>query len=554
MIKDKNIQIMAIKHFFDGLLKHSPVLFGRLFSKLPIICLLTLTSFFAACDSFLDTLPDNRAQLDSEKKITQLLISAYPGANYSVLAELSSDNFVDNNALLPVNLSSFDRMHEEIYAWNAVTSSTQEDSPSFVWESCYAAIAAANHALVAIEELKKSNPDLDLSAQKGEALLCRAYGHFILVNMFSQAYKDEILSAADLGIPYATLPETTVKGSSTRESVQMVYAKIEKDLEEGIRLISDRNYKVPKYHFNRKAASAFAARFYLYKRNYQKVVEYATEVLSSNPSALMRNWTKSYDNILAIAYDYINTESACNLLILPTSSVFNRIFGSRYGHNGAAMLGSTYGSGPTWNGSLPCFTGKLYISGQQDYGVFFPKSYEMFEYTDKVAGIGYAHVVRAEFTIEETLLCRAEALVFLNRIPEAVKDLQLWNNSHLAPNPLIESVIRNFYVTGNSLFVKTLNNEKMSPNFIVTANQRPLIHCILHFRRIETMFDGYRWFDIKRYGIEIEHPIAQSTTEKLIYNDQRRAIQLPQEVISAGINPNPGIRTMVSESQFRLLQ
>ena len=82
----------------------------------------------------------------------ELLVSAYPGANYSVLAELSSDNFVDNNAILPVTLSSFERMHDEIYAWQEVTSSTQEDSPSYVWERCYAAIAAANHALEAIAE------------------------------------------------------------------------------------------------------------------------------------------------------------------------------------------------------------------------------------------------------------------------------------------------------------------------------------------------------------------------------------------------------------------
>lgn len=519
-----------------------------------ILVFSTFAFLVSGCDRFLDTLPDNRAQIDTEKKITQLLVSAYPNANYSVLAELSSDNFVDNNAILPVNLSSAERMHEEIFAWEAVTSSTQEDSPSYVWERSYAAISSANHALQAIEELTNTNPDLDMKAQKGEALLCRAYSHFILVNMFCQAYKDESQSAADLGIPYAIDPETTVKGNYTRETVQSVYAKIQKDIEEGFPLISDRNYSVPKYHFNRKAAAAFAARFFLYKRNYLKVLEYANEVLSTNPTPLMRNWTTNYDNILAIAYDYINTESPCNLLIMPTNSTFSRIFGTRYGHNGTAMQGSTYGSGPTWSGMLPCFSGKLYISVQQDYGVFFPKSYEMFEYTDKVAGIGYAHVVRAELTVDETLLCRAEALVYLNRIPEAIADLQVWNNSHLATNTLTESVIRSFYVPNNSVFVKTLNNDKISPSFLVTANQRPIINCILHFRRIETMFDGYRWFDIKRYGIEIEHSIGKSGSVKLSYNDPRRALQLPQEVISAGLESNPAIRTVVPSSKFRLLQ
>jgi hypothetical protein len=85
----------------------------------------------------------------------------------------------------------------------------------------------------------------------------------------------------------------------------------------------------------------------------------------------------------------------------------------------------------------------------------------------------------------------------------------------------------------------------------VTANQRPLIHCVLHFRRIETMFDGYRWMDLKRYGIEIEHNVSGSGITKLLYNDDRRAIQIPQEVISAGIDPNPGITKPVSNSNFK---
>ena len=507
-----------------------------------------------SCESFLETLPDNRAQINSEKKIAQLLVSAYPSANYSVLAELSSDNFIDNNALLAANLAPFERMHDEIFAWEPVTSSTQEDSPSYVWESCYKAISAANHALKAIEELQILEPNKDFKAQKGEALLCRAYGHFILTNIFSKAYKDESVSAADQGIPYSTSPETTVKGNYTRESVQSVYAKMQQDIEEGIGLLSDSHYSIPKYHFNKRAAAAFAARFFLFKRDYQKVVEYADDVLTSNPAGLMRNWAVNYDNIDAIAYDYINTNQPCNLLILPTSSTFSRIFGTRYGHNSTAMQGALYGPGPTWSEMLPSFNGKLYISGQQDYGVFFPKSYELFEYTDKVAGIGYAHVVRAEFTVEETLLCRAEALVYLNRENEALADLQVWNKSHLVDSVLTAPIIRNFYVQGNKLFVKTLNNTKMSSSFTLTSIQRPFIHCILHFRRIETMFDGYRWFDIKRYGIDIEHSIADKGVQKLGFDDPRRAIQLPQEVISAGIEPNVRIVSPVNSGNYRLLQ
>jgi len=290
----------------------------------------------------------------------------------------------------------------------------------------------------------------------------------------------------------------------------------------------------------------------LYKRDYAKVIQYANEVLGTNPASLMRDWTIDYDNPFALSYDYISTEVPCNLMLVPTSSVFNRTFGTRYGHNGTAMQGTLYGSGPTWSGMLPCYTGKLYISGEQDYGVFYPKCFEMFEYTDKVAGIGYAHVMRAEFTAEETLLCRAEALIFQNRLPEALSDLEIWNKSRLASETLTDAKIKSFYVPSNAMFYKTLNTNKMSASFTVSSTQLPYIQCMLHFRRIETVFDGYRWFDLKRYGIEIEHAIGKTGKDKLTYNDPRRAIQIPQEVISAGIEPNPRKSSPLSSSLFRL--
>ena len=51
----------------------------------------------ASCNDYLDVLPDNRAELDTEAKIRELLVSAYPESNYYLLAEMSSDN-TDENA------------------------------------------------------------------------------------------------------------------------------------------------------------------------------------------------------------------------------------------------------------------------------------------------------------------------------------------------------------------------------------------------------------------------------------------------------------------------
>ena len=69
--------------------------------------------------------------------------------------------------------------------------------------------------------------------------------------------------------------------------------------------------------------------------------------------------------------------------------------------------------------------------------------------------------------------------------------------------------------------------------------QENLIQAILHIRRIENVHDGQRWYDIKRYGIEIAHNRDGLEPDVLLKDDPRRAVQLPQDVINAGLQANP---------------
>lgn len=520
---------------------------------LSYILLVGLLSTLFSCNDFLDKVPDNRAELSTPKQIRKLLTSGYSTGNYSVLCELSSDNFVDNNSPDPrgiyYNLNPFEKMHDEIFAFEDPISSDEQDSPSAVWSGCYSAIAVANHALKAIEKLEQEGKGDDVKAQKGEALMIRAYNHFLLVNVFAKAYRNDDLSKLDPGVPYVTEPETKVLVDYPRQNVAEVYRNIEKDLIDGLSLIDDNLYDVPKYHFNVRAANAFAARFYLYKRKYQEVVKYATIALGDQPAKKMRNWNASFPTFESFVYGWINASSENNFLLVQTKSWMNRLFGTRYGCNRDASTATIFGSGPTWTSFSyhPCYSGRLYLRGAQEYGLFFPKVGELFEYTDKVARIGFGHVVRAEFTGEETILCRAEALIYLNRTAEAIQDLKVFDDSRKMtgvsmPN-LTEALIRNFYTPGRTPYVNTFNTENISPDFVVTPSQKALIDCVLHYRRIETVFDGFRWFDLKRYGIEITHNIDKTRVEVLTWNDDRRALQIPQEVIAAGMEANVRLTT-----------
>ncbi|MEG1839408.1 MAG: RagB/SusD family nutrient uptake outer membrane protein [Bacteroidaceae bacterium] len=515
--------------------------------KLVGLCmLLTATS----CNDFLDTLPDSRTTINTPKQVSQLLLTAYPNCNYSLMCELSSDNFEDNNAPndkgVYFNLSSKDRIHDEIFAWEEAKSSNDNDSPSSLWEGYYNSISVTNQILVAIDKLiEQGTKPEELMPQKGEALLCRAYAHFMLVNLFAQAYINDNLSATEIGIPYITAPETIVFGKYEREPVATIYKKIEADLLAGLSLISDNAYSKNsvKYHFTKKAAQAFASRFYLYKRDYPKVVEYATEVLGKSPLSMMRDYTIQYSSLETAGYGYINPQENSNLLLIATNSTFSRVAGSRYGCHGEGFI---HDGGPTWNYTFhPCFEGLMFYSVNQDYGSMLTKVHEMFEYTDKVAGIGYPHIVRAEFTAEETLLCRAEAYIYLNKIDDAVADFEIWNSGKRVPNKpdvkigtMSKKLIQDYYVPSKISMVKKLHTAELDPQFIITPEQEPFIQCLLHLRRIETAFEGLRWFDIKRYGIEIEHKIGTKRKEVLKAKDYRKAFQIPQEVIGSGMQEN----------------
>ena len=80
---------------------------------------------------------------------------------------------------------------------------------------------------------------------------------------------------------------------------------------------------------------------------------------------------------------------------------------------------------------------------------------------------------------------------------------------------------------------------------IEATTQEPLLQCILHLRRLVTMHEGLRMQDVKRYGmtiyrrrVSVENRIIE-VTDSMKANDPRQAIQLPQDVITAGLQANP---------------
>jgi tetratricopeptide (TPR) repeat protein len=507
----------------------------------------------ASCNDFLSELPDNRAEMDAKEKVTKLLTSAYPDINHCLLAEMSSDNTLENTG------SAWNSMllQEQAYRWQDITD-TDIDSPSQLWNACYKAIASANHAIAAIEELGLAD---DMLPQRGEALLCRAYSHFVLVNIFCQHYS-ETYGDKDFGIPYMEGLETTVAPQYERSTVAEVYRKINADIEEGLPLINDDIYAVPKYHFNRRAACAFAARFNLYYRRYDKVVEYASQALSDNPASLLRSWMtlgalSSGGNIRGNAF--ISSGEAANFLLISSYSLWARVHGplhayERFTHNSRIAYYETCKVVSPWGHPANVhFAAPDFMNTPK---VIMLKLSEYFELMDPVNGIGSPHIVLPVFTADETLLCRAEAYAMLKDYDNAVRDMSTFQNAFTRAGTLSREMV-NFWGAGEYWtderpryysMAKPTPIKELHPDFEVEAGeQENFIQTLLFMRRVLTIHEGLRWFDTKRYGITIYHYRVDSNDEIVSINDYdalgrrdpRCAIQLPADVIAAGMKPNP---------------
>lgn len=493
---------------------------------LPFLVAIVLGSL-SSCDGFLDTMPDKRTDVDTPAKVRDLLLSAYPTLHPTLMFEFMSDNYEDNGD----GYSNSNNLVEESYYWKDAIESDW-DSPQEVWDANYKAIAAANQALEAIEVL--GNPE-SCQAYKGEALLCRAYGHFQLANTFCMAYNEQT-AANELGIPYITSPEKEVGVVYDRGTLKEVYEKINADIEEALPLIETVNFDIPMYHFNTKAAYAFAARFNLfYGKEYDKVIRFATVAIGTDPTPVLRD-LNGYDKFTTPTewtYGYINKDEPANLLLITNRSLYGRSSNKRYGITNQIMTTQLVWSVFPGNTQLRVYNTVFH----QDYMTYVvPKMEEIFEVTNQISQTGQPHVVVPAFTTDETLLCRAEAYIMKKEYDAAATDLSYWYKKKGAQARSADEIADFYKASSDETNAKPLNN-----GMTYDEKQINMLHAVLHARRVEGIHEGIRWLDIKRFGISLKHTIYNGTPLVLEANDYRKAIQIPSQVLAApgSMTPNP---------------
>ena len=540
--------------------------------------MLASVAILASCSDQLDTLPDNRTTLDTPKKIAGLLVTAYPDRTPTLFNEWMSDN----TDYMGAQNSQGNRGGDQHFFWQEQTEGGN-DSPEMVWMLYYEGVYKANEALAAIDEQGGPKNDI-LRNSKGEALLIRAYDHFILANEFCRPYNGKT-STKDAGLYYATgiADFSAAAEQSNRGTVADVYAKIAADIEAGIPLLND-TYEVPKYHFNKQAAYAFATRFYLYYEKWEKAKEYADKLLGSNPAASLRDYralqamplSKS-EQAVKIAEAYCSASADCNLLV--QTSVSNAgmalapwLISKRYTLTNYLSETELFQSNNIWGTSSNLIWKPFTVnSGESNFALLMKLPRE-FEIRNTTTGSGYLRTLNVDFTMDEALLNRAEAEIMLGQNDAACADMTIWMKNFFNTNvTLTPTSVQTYFKTVPYAYADAAKmvpsfKKHISPRFTIDAEgsvQESLLQCLLNFRRIETVHQGMRWMDIRRYNIEIPRRLIgangrpSKNLDWLEKDDPRQVVQIPQSIREAGVAGNPAKALvagakLVDLSQYKL--
>ena len=540
--------------------------------------MLASVAILASCSDQLDTLPDNRTTLDTPKKIAGLLVTAYPDRTPTLFNEWMSDN----TDYMGAQNSQGNRGGDQYFFWQEQTEGGN-DSPEQVWMLYYEGVYKANEALAAIEEQGGPKNDI-LRNSKGEALLIRAYDHFILANEFCRPYNGKT-STKDAGLYYATgiADFSAAAEQSNRGTVADIYAKIAADIEAGIPLLND-TYEVPKYHFNKQAAYAFATRFYLYYEKWEKAKEYADKLLGSNPAASLRDYralqamplSKS-EQAVKIAEAYCSASADCNLLV--QTSVSNAgmalapwLISKRYTLTNYLSETELFQSNNIWGTSSNLIWKPFTVNQGESNFALLMKLPREFEIRNTTTGSGYLRTLNVDFTMDEALLNRAEAEIMLGQNDAACADMTIWMKNFFNTNvTLTPTSVQTFfkavpYAYADAAKMVPSFKKHISPRFTIDAEgsvQESLLQCLLNFRRIETVHQGMRWMDIRRYNIEIPRRLIgangrpSKNLDWLEKDDPRQVVQIPQSIREAGVAGNPAKALvagakLVDLSQYKL--
>ncbi len=445
------------------------------------ILLIILLATLVSCDAYLDIKPtdsiDDSKAFETVEDLDKGMIGVYALlGNASVVA--INDRASDDLRLSPQNTGQGVQVHN--WTYNAGTGDV-----GAYWSQMYYAIDRANRLLSVAEAFDAE--DETVIRVKGEALFVRAWAHFELAYVYCKNY-----DAADAkGLPY--MKESVISNPS-RLSQGEVFQNILADLDAALPKLMgvDRG---PDY-ISENALYALRARIALHMRSWDEVISYSGKIIDE--SAIRLAGIEETQGI----WEDSNADGIEVIMKMARTT-------------GDGLLGDIYTRAS--NGDIFFSPGNdlkaQYEDGDVRPGLYFGldgNGNEVVSKHDGRPGEARNLVDVKIFRISEMYLIRSEAYAEKSMWDESMADI-------------------------NRLRANRIND----PESLVYGTREHALKAIREERRRELAYEGFRFFDMKRWGLAIERTPEDSELASgkiLPAGDYRFVMPIPQEEIFANTN------------------
>ena len=434
------------------------------------ICLIITT--LTSCDDFLTIQPTGKVIPQTGREYRALLTEAYSAipSDRGKTVFRSDELILDNQNTTSEGLSSF------LNIWLWLDDENDEGTSTFGWRSFYYVSYIANTVIENGMSMTEAT-HAERSQLMGEAYMLRAYMHFILVNLYSEAYT-HCHPATTKGIPLKL--NSDVNAILKCNTVEEVYTSILADITKARQLLNIESWEEGfGYRFNLLSADAFLARVYLYMGQWDNAYQYATNVITQHGT--LEDMTSS--SVLPSHYKSVEA-------ILSMENIMPAIYQTE-GRINTGLL-------------------NLYRSGDMRKS----KYYRQVTTSTSTLLKGGSNEYRCTFRSGEFYLIAAEAALEMDEIETARHYLTTLMKARYHKNIFPKEETR-----VNAMTLEELRQEIYDERFR------------------ELAFEGHRWFDLRRTTRPTLTKNYQNITYTLEQNDSRYTIRIPSEAIEA----NPGL-------------
>lgn len=373
------------------------------------------------------------------------------------------------------------------------------------WKKYYEKIKGCN---VVIDQLANvSGSESEKNALLGQSLCLRGYYYMKLVLLYGQAYTGAGVNPEEsLGVPLILSMNVTDQ-FPPRNTLKEVYDQIESDLTRAATLLEENYTSETTFRIGYVAANALLTRFYLYKGDYEKLIQRADKAVSEGPALT---------NLASLGTTYTIFDQAGSTEVL-------WVYGSSLSRNGIYFT-TSYSSA---TGPIP-FTVSNDLVGMYDSANDIRYSSYFYYETNKATGMKQA--IRGNKLGQNVSNYGERGIrmgeVYMNRAEAAARLFKEKGNAEYKTRALsdLNTLRRTRYKTGTYTDVNISD-----PNDLITF-------CLAERQRELCLEEGLRWYDIKRLGLSVSHVYINqegvASTHVLEAGSKLYALPIPYDAIS----------------------